>query len=194
MPTTKAVTRRSRHTPAVLPPDVAAQEALLDSLLELPPIPGPKGWSDDVERAALRRAFYGSDPVLALAATGIPRRTASDWLSETPPEPYRHACAALGARLKQVEGIFEAGCLERIRTAGHDSRHWTANAWLLERKYPMYRLQYQGDSSERVVINIGQLNVGSPSRMALPEPVIEADVLPAPEPIRLESVHSRVTE
>ena len=44
--------------------------------------------------------------------------------------------AELVRRLAEVETEWERSILKKILDAGNEPRHWTANAWLLERRYP----------------------------------------------------------
>lgn len=39
------------------------------------------------------------------------------------------------ARVKEVESEWKYDLLERIKKAGNNDRNWTANAWILERKF-----------------------------------------------------------
>ena len=174
-------TRRSKHSP----PRPANDEALavvktLDYFEQLPTIPGPKGWSDDVERAATYACLNASPPAMALCAAGVPHRTAHEWLSDDPPEAYRSACVALTARLKQAEQACASELFGLIKTAAKDPRYWTAAAWTLERKHG-YVVQNTGFGGPATVVNIGQMIVQATPEKSLPnrQPIIDAEVVPA---------------
>jgi len=95
---------------------------------------------------------------MALCAAGVPLGTAKDWLSDSPPEGYGSACAALSRRLKEAEQACAAGLFANIHKAAQDPRYWTAAAWTLERKHG-YVVQQQQLNGPATVVNIGTLNV-----------------------------------
>lgn len=176
--------KRSKHSPPVeLPEPLQQHISTLNRLQTLPPIPGPKPWSDDVERAALWHTSQSAPPVYALCASGISKTSAESYLSDTPPEAYESACRALVERLKEAESAAAATCFGRIHAAGADPKFWTANAWILERKHG-YVAQQTGIAGPSVVVNIGQLNISStkdtPTVQLLEGELIKA--LPEPDP------------
>ena len=157
-------TQRNQHSePQSLVPALLAEQHSLDALLTRNPIPGPKPWSDELERAAISGCAYATPPQVSLRALGIPSQTASAWLSDEPPEAYRSACFALAGRLKEASSWCERSLLARIAKAGEDPRYWTASAWILERS-KSFSQQYiavadQSALGPSTVVNIGQLIV-----------------------------------
>lgn len=179
--------RRTKHSPpADIAPALKASLHKLDSLLSEAPIPGPKPWSDELERAALVRCANASNPHLALSSCGVPPGTASDWLSDHPPDAYRSACTALRNRLKSAWDWCETDLLERIRLASLDPKHWTAAAWILERSRG-YVVKQQQQDGPSIVVNIGRLELvqGAP-RAGLP--VRQHRELPAAEDAVIEAM------
>lgn len=156
-----------------VPPETALQVQQADALMSLPPIPGPKPWSDDLERAAIWHALHSAPPEFALSAAGVVPSTAKTWLSDEPPPCYQSACTSLSLRLKQAEQACAAGLFANIHKAAQDPRYWTAAAWTLERKHG-YVAQQQGQGGPTTVVNIGQvtINTSSPPNR---EPIIDAD-------------------
>lgn len=189
----KPETRGGRHKPpADISPALKASLEKLDELLDQPPIPGPKPWSDELERAAVARVAFASPPLVALASLGVPHSTAQGWLSEEdPPREYQSACRALVVRLKSAYAWCESDLLERIRTASLDPKHWTAAAWILERSRG-YVVKQQQDSGPAIVVNIGTVNIaeGRP-RPVLEAPVVDAEVIrqALPEPENVAVLH-----
>jgi hypothetical protein len=144
-------------------PDSADIAALadFDALLQEPPIAGPKGWTDDLERAAIARCCIGTPPPIALVSCGVGRTQAFAWLSDEPPEGYKSACLALAERLKRASDWMEANALARINAAAAaDPKQWTALAWILERSRGYVVKQNQQDGPS-IVVNIGSVNVTS---------------------------------
>jgi len=181
-------TQRNRHSPPLLPaPDQAAFLAKVDSILELPPIPGPKPWTDDVERAAVWHVCHASTPVQALCASGASPRAAQAWMSDEPPPSYQSACTLLAARLKAAEHVCSTTLLGRIYSASTDPKHWTAAAWIMERSRG-YIVQQNPNAGPTTVVNIGQVTINA---LAPPprEPIIDAVPITAePTPSLVESV------
>ena len=159
--------------PKTLPPQKTLPEpqrqqlALIDRFLAQPPIPGPKTWSDEVERAAVYHALHSAPPVMALCASGVPLGTAQDWLSDTPPEGLNRACRALAQRLKEAEQACAAGLFANIHKAAQDPKYWTAAAWTLERKHGYIAAQ-PTLTGPATVINIGQLHITNSTPVETP--------------------------
>ena len=167
-------TQRNRHSPPLLPaPDQAAFLAKVDSILDLPPIPGPKPWTDDVERAAVWHVCHASTPVQALCASGASPRAAQAWLSDEPPPSYQSACTSLAARLKSAEHVCSTTLLGRIYQASSDPKHWTAAAWIMERSRG-YIVQQNPNAGPTTVVNIGQVTINA-SAAPHREAILEAD-------------------
>lgn len=75
----------------------------------------------------------------AAEAVGIGEDTVCEWLRRArgedhrpPGEPY----ARLAEALKEAKAASIRTAVENIRKAGEEARHWTANAWYLERADP----------------------------------------------------------
>jgi hypothetical protein len=170
-----------------VPPESLAFLSALDKFSSLPPIPGPKPWSDELERAAVFQCLKAAPPYMALAAVGVEPRTAQYWLSDEPPPCYQSACTALSSRLKQAEQACAAELFGLVHKAAQDPRYWTAAAWTLERKHG-YIAQQQGQGGPTTVVNIGQVTINTtapPPR----EPIIEAVPIQAEQtPALVESV------
>jgi len=74
--------------------------------------------------AFLRRGLYRSD---AAKSAGITYECLRTWMRED---------AAFSADVKEAESASNEVLVERIRAASGDPKHWTAAAWLLERRHP----------------------------------------------------------
>jgi hypothetical protein len=158
-------------------PETALQLHQADALMSLDPIPQPKPWSDELERAAIWHALHSAPPEFALSAAGVVPSTAKTWLSDEPPPCYQSACTSLSLRLKQAEQACAAGLFANIHKAAQDPRYWTAAAWTLERKHG-YVAQQQGQGGPTTVVNIGQVTINAqaaPNR----EPIIDAQAIQA---------------
>jgi len=179
-------TQRNRHSPPrELPAQLNQEQHALDVLLLQEPIPHPKPWTDEFERAAIAGCAYATPPQVSLRSLGIPSSVASAWLSDSPPETYRSACVALAERLNKATAWCEKSLLARIAAAGAEPSRWQANAWILERS-KSFSHQYIAVSDQTLngpatVINIGQLTVnqGAPGRVTWrDDDIVEA--LPSP--------------
>jgi transposase len=74
-----------------------------------------------------REVRKGSSREAAGALAGISAATLYDW---------QHRFPEFSEGLKKADAQLEATCVRSIRQAGQNPRNWTANAWLLERKFP----------------------------------------------------------
>ena len=157
--------RRNRHSP---PLDVSPLEKAwltrVDALLEAPPIPPPKPWTDDVERAAIHRCALGTPPLVALRSFGLPSSTAESWLCDEPPPTYLSACRALSERLKCAGNLCESELLARIHSASLDPKHWTAAAWWLERSRG-YIVKQASALGPAIVVNVGIIQAADTPRI-----------------------------
>jgi len=177
--------QRNRHSnPLTLSPVLTEEQQAFDRLLDQPPIPGPKPWSNELERAAIAACAYATPPVVALRSYGVSHSTAYEWLSDNPPEAYRSACIALAGRLKNASSWCERSLLARIVNAGSDPKTWQANAWILERS-KAFSQQYiamadQSANGPATVVNIGTLVVNQADKPRVswrdPDPVPALDV------------------
>ena len=88
-----------------------------------------------VDRAvALKKDGLSNDDIIK--ALGIHKSTFYRWLKEA--EEGAGGCKrALNDSLKKAEAEYKKTLLVRIRDASMRPQHWTAAAWLLERKYPL---------------------------------------------------------
>lgn len=95
--------------------------------------PGRKELTTE-RKAAILDGFRNGYSLEATAAkAGVSRRWLYNKLNED--EDFRVEC-------ETQEGFYEASLQEEIRSAGASSEkrpNWTANAWLLERKYARWR-------------------------------------------------------
>lgn len=179
-------TQRNQHSPArQLPAPLLNEQHGFDALLLEDPIPGPKPWTDELERAAIAGCAYACPPLVSLKSLGVASPTASAWLSDDPPEAYRSACLALAERLKKASSWCERSLLARIAIAGSEPRFWTASAWLLERS-KAFSHQYVAaiDPSAlgpSIIVNVGQLVVNHAPERSLPNraDIIDAEAIQA---------------
>lgn len=72
----------------------------------------------------LRRGLYRSD---AAKCAGITYKTLREWML---------ADSAFCAAVKAAESVSVDALAAKIEAAANDPRHWTAAAWLLERRNP----------------------------------------------------------
>lgn len=92
----------------------------------------PKLTYEMVERAVELKGDGLSD-VDIIAALGVHHSTFYRWLKD----PNTRAKRALKDGLKKAEADYKRTLLTTVRKAALEkSGHWTAAAWLLERKYP----------------------------------------------------------
>lgn len=178
---TKRDQRNQHSAPKDLPDHIKADYARIDALVSLPPIPGPKPWTDDVERAAVWHAAHAAPPIMALCASGMALRTAHTYLSDEPPETYKSACLALAARLKSAEMACAGSVFGRIYRASEDPRNWTAGAWLMERKHGFVAAK-DTEHGPNIVVNIGSVTVtGDKGKDPIRE-IVDAEVIQAQIP------------
>ena len=166
------IARRNKHSPPVeLPALAQAHLDTLDSLLYLDPIPGPKPWSDDVERAWCARVGMGAPITVSGLSCGIPEGTIDKWMhigehgldrdSDTVPV-HASACAALRQRLNKARAIAQTDAFESIRTFW--GKQWQSAAWYLERVHG-FVIKQQATDGPQIVINIGIVQVSDPPRI-----------------------------
>jgi len=86
----------------------------------------------------------------------------------------------IATAIRAAEAIAEAECVQLVRAAGQDPRHWTAAAWTLERKFPdRYGRRSPEDTRSGVTVIIGaraeqvQIGVLSAASGSLPPSVID---------------------
>lgn len=91
----------------------------------------PLSLTPEVEERILDALREGNYRTAACKAAGVEYGTFRHWirLANQGQEPY----SAFSARCKEAEGESEAALVSTIRRAAN--QHWTAAAWLLERKY-----------------------------------------------------------
>lgn len=96
----------------------------------------------------------------AIGAMAVPRSTFFTWLNRGReeldagvPQKKQSLYAKLAVVVQNAYAVGEAELVRRIRKAGEDPRHWTANAWLLERRNPeAYALRQRVDVTMDVSI------------------------------------------
>jgi len=95
----------------------------------------PKLTYEMIDRAvALKKDGLSNDDIIK--ALGIHKSTFYRWLKDA--EEGAGGCKrALNDSLKKAEVEYKKSLLVSIRNASMKPQHWTAAAWLLERKYPM---------------------------------------------------------
>lgn len=178
-PTHALAPTKKPRTPRVpikdIPDALRPWSQAVEELVSLPPIPGPKPWSDELERAAIAGTIGSCAPKLALTSIGVPPATADSWLSDEPPEAYERACRALTMRLKGGQDASEKMLLGRIQTAAQDPKHWTAAAWILERSRGYVVKQASADGPN-IVVHIGTMNIRSEAG-AKPRPQWSEDTI-----------------
>ena len=80
---------------------------------------------------------------LCANSVGITRRTLQIWMKEGKKdikEGKETKYSNLFMEIKRAEAELAGDCLKTIhKAAREDSKHWTAAAWLLERRYKDYR-------------------------------------------------------
>ena len=72
-----------------------------------------------------------------IKALGVHKSTFYRWLKEGEDARSGSAKRALCDQLKKAEVDYKKNLLVTIRNASMRPQHWTAAAWLLERKYPL---------------------------------------------------------
>ena len=88
-----------------------------------------------VDRAvALKKDGLSNDDIIN--ALGIHKSTFYRWLKDAD-EGAGGCKRALNDSLKKAEAEYQKTLLVRVRDASMRPQHWTAAAWLLERRYPL---------------------------------------------------------
>lgn len=89
----------------------------------------PTKYSSAVVRKICKAVAKGCSREAAAALGGISASTLHEW---------RNQFSEFSDGLEKADARFEAECVASIRKAGRGTRNWTANAWLLERKFPWH--------------------------------------------------------
>ena len=79
----------------------------------------------------------------------------------------------------------ELTLVQRIADAGRDPKFWTANAWLLERKWPDRWAKKPEDAGDRITVNVGVRVDGAGRLVGGSEVVRGVQALPAATTTRL---------
>lgn len=87
----------------------------------------PTKYSRTVAARICRAVRKGCSREAAAGLAGINPDTLYDW---------QHRFPEFSEALQKADSELEAECVSNIRRAGRSRRNWTANAWLLERKFP----------------------------------------------------------
>jgi hypothetical protein len=155
-----------------LPAPALATAHSLQTLADLPLIPQPKPWSDDLERAWIYRTSCGTPMHVAGVALGLSESSVKYYLSEDPPITYSRACTTLLDRLKTAEAVAHDEAVTAVRAAW--GKAWQSAAWYLERKHG-YIVQQAQNLGPSTVVNIGQVNIVTGPVTPNREPIIDAD-------------------
>lgn len=103
-------------------------------------------------------------------ALGISETAWYNWLRE----PDSKVKLALVQGLKKSESAYKGALLDRIRTASEKPQHWTAAAWLLERKYPEEYGRPETRKAEAEADDRPQITLGVEVRVAKGDGVADA--------------------
>lgn len=87
----------------------------------------PTKYSIDIARRIFKRVSEGCSREAAAALAGITAATLYEWKNNIP---------EFSEGLEKADAKFEQKAIANISKAGQSRKHWTANAWLLERKLP----------------------------------------------------------
>ena len=156
-----------------LPEPARATAHSLQTLADLPLLPQPKPWSDDLERAWVYRTSCGTPMRVAGVALGLSETAVQSYLGDDPPLCYQSACTSLRDRLKTAEAVAHDEAVTAVRAAW--GKAWQSAAWYLERKHG-YIVQQAQNLGPTTVVNIGQVTINAlapPNR----EPIIEAEAI-----------------
>lgn len=72
----------------------------------------------------------------AAAYAGINRGTLHDWLKKGRGKNARKPFSAFVEAVDEAMAVAEVRFVAHIATAAQDPKHWTASAWMLERRHP----------------------------------------------------------
>lgn len=84
-------------------------------------------FTPDVQRKICAALASGMPRISALQMVGVGRRTFYDWMKAS--RTFRTA-------IKRAEAKVQRRLLGRIEKASRDPKHWTAAAWIMERRWP----------------------------------------------------------
>ncbi len=122
----------------------------------------PRLLTPEVQKVIYEAIEAGTTLEIAAQAAGIGARTLDEWLhhgrAELQDNPDAEGPCANFVRAEKVASAkFERDCLSRIQDAARNN--WTANAWLLERKFPQRyakvdRLRVSGDETNDQPVKI----------------------------------------
>lgn len=87
----------------------------------------PSKYSPVVVRKICRAIARGCNRHTAAGLAGVSGRALFEWLNKF---------SEFADAVERADSKFKAGRIRLICKAGKSSRNWTANAWLLERKFP----------------------------------------------------------
>jgi len=102
------------------------------------PYKGYKGYSKEMHKTIVEEVRAGRPKTLAFRLSGLHPDTIWDWLrlARHHPEQYPQY-VQLGEDIDAAKAAAEAEALDRIKAAAKsDPKHWTADAWYLERTNP----------------------------------------------------------
>lgn len=90
--------------------------------------------TDEIAERICQAVRTGATIEGAAAYAGVARQTFFDWLRRGRQPNARNPYKKLAADLEEALGVVEVANIGRIAKAGQDE--WTANAWILERRFP----------------------------------------------------------
>ncbi len=94
----------------------------------------PSKLDDVTAERIVKSVSEGMTWALAARSAGVGPSTLREWKQRARDGEERYA--AFLARLERAEVEAAQQALSAIRAAGLDPKHWTANAWFLERRFP----------------------------------------------------------
>ena len=105
---------------------------------------------------AVEMKSHGLSNVDICAGLGITESTFYRWLREDDAKLKR----ALKEGLKKAEAEYKETLLQKVEAAADKPQHWTAAAWLLERKYPdeyaqtARRVESEGEDVPQITLGV----------------------------------------
>src|SRR5262245_28727608 len=100
--------------------------------------PGVRKYSKKLHEVIVQSIRNGHPKVVAARAARINEQTLFDWLAMGRAQPDKYPeYVQLAEDIAQAHGEYAAEALDLIQAAAKsDPKHWTAQAWILERTMP----------------------------------------------------------